>query len=520
MDDSRLRAGRYRSTLLSLASLGVALACSSSNPLLSGPPGGAGTDASNSSAAGHDSVSTGGLLLPDVGKAGRGGVGVGGNAGSVGGSSSAVGSGSACQAPSRVATGCVSELEVEDSLCNGLDDDCDGSVDEGCPCKPGQVQPCFVGPPGQHDVGACTDGMQVCLRGGEFAARWGDCTGGIRPRPETCDGLDNDCNGCADDLDGCAAQWSCPGPGDPRTPDGVPLSPYPLRGHDFFSGAARAWSWTVKGGPCDDLVPTSPSFVVDGASSESATFMPKLSGDYTVTLTVTPESGPTFSCSWIVHVVGPGLRIEMCYPECLSEDLDLYVKRPGQHTPWFTELTQYSTALDQCSWANCEANLRGSAVVPPQNVARADWGYPTSPLSLCQNDLQGLIWQGLGYCASPRLDIDNNLSEATGVPENINVDAPRDNETFRIMVANFKGGVTHPLINVYCDGRRTATIGAPPDQLTGFSGTPGSSAIGALWRAADVTTHVTGGKTTCTVDVLHPPGSSSGFDVTFDDARY
>jgi hypothetical protein len=259
---------------------------------------------------------------------------------------------------------------------------------------------------------------------------------------------------------------------------------------------------------------------VEGGSSETATFTPKLSGDYTVTLTVTPESGPPFTCSWIVHIVGPGLRIEMCYPESTTQDLDLYVKQPGHHTPWFTDLTQFSTALDQCSWANCEASLRGTAVMPPQTVERADWGYPSSPLALCENDLQGQVWRSLGYCASPRLDIDNNLSEAIGVPENINVDAPRDDETFRIMVANFSGTDAHPLINVYCDGRRVATIGAPPDQLATFAGLPGASAIGALWRAADVTTHVSGSATTCTVDVLHPPGTSTGFDVTVDDPRY
>ncbi len=248
--------------------------------------------------------------------------------------------------------------------------------------------------------------------------------------------------------------------------------------------------------------------------------MPKLSGDYTITMTVTPQLGPSFSCSWIVHIVGPGLRIEMCYPESTTQDLDLYLKQPGRKTPWFTGQAQFSAALDQCSWANCEANLRPGEVMPPQTVTRANWGYANSPLSLCENTLQGAVWQGLGYCSSPRLDIDNNLSEATGVPENINVDAPKDSETFRVMVSNFTGLTARPLVNVYCDGRRVATIGAAPDGLSNFSGTSGSAAIGALWRVADVTTHVSGKQTTCTVNVLHPPGANSGFDVTFDDPRY
>lgn len=508
-----------------LGALAVASACSSTPP--QGPAaalaGAAGTSASAGGACASVACGTGGmqLVLGESGKPSQSSGGTNGAVGTTYGGSAGASSNGSCQSPALVSPGCVAALEVEsDGSCNGLDDDCDGSVDEGCPCKPGEVQPCFLGPPGRHRTGACSDGAQTCLRGGEFAARWGECKGGITPAPESCDGLDNDCNGCTDDLDGCAAQWSCPGPGDPRTPDGAPLASYPLHGRNFFSGAAKGWSWAIQGGPCDELVPRSPSFVLDGASSESATFTPKLSGDYTVTLTVTPESGPPFSCSWIVHIVGPGLRIEMCYPESTTQDLDLYVKQPGQKTPWFTDLTQLSPALDQCSWANCEASLRGDSVRPERVVPRADWGYLDSPLSLCENTLQGPTWQGLGHCASPRLDIDNNLSEATGVPENINVDAPRDNETFRIMVANFSGTDAHPLINVYCDGRRTASLGEPPDQLPMFVGLPGASAIGAMWRAADVTTHVVGSATTCTVESLHPPGATSGFDLTVDDPRY
>jgi hypothetical protein len=438
-----------------------------------------------------------------------------------GGGAGASGASASCQPPALVSPGCVAEQSNgTEALCNGRDDDCDGSVDEGCPCETGAVQPCFLGPPGRRGVGACVDGSQTCMRGGEFAPYWGACTGGIRPSQEVCDGLDNDCNGCADELEGCKPDWSCPGTNDPRTPVGTPLSPYALRGRDFFSGAVATWSWTVQGGPCDALTPDSPSFTLSGAYSETATFTPKLSGDYTVTMTVTPVNGAPFTCSWIVHIEGPGLRIEMCYPESTTQDLDLYLKQPGQRTPWFTGPSHYFTALDQCSWANCEATLRGGTVLPVQEVTRANWGYPNSALSLCQNTLQGAVWQGLGYCSSPRLDIDNNLDEATGVPENINVDAPRDNETFRIMVANFSGAAAHPLVNVYCDGRRAATIGADPDVLTNFSGTSGSAAIGALWRVADVTTHVTDKRTTCTIDVLHLPGEDKGFNVTFDDPRY
>ena len=526
MDESTARvtrAGRIGATIALIALGGSWSGCSPSPPLpgqqvdLAGGAGGGG------GSAGTPGGTSGGLMLApmDGGTSSDGGRGGGGahsaGGGGAGGGAGVSAGGGVCQ--SQLALGCGAE-EAAEAACNGVDDDCDGSVDEGCHCNPGAVEPCFLGDPSRRGVGACTDGAQICRRDGELSGRWGDCTGGISPTDEKCDGLDNDCNGCVDDLAACTPQGTCPGPGDPRTPDGTPLSPYLLRGRDFFSEPAKGWSWTVQGGPCDALNPNNPSFAVDDAAAETATFRPKLSGDYTVTLTVTPETGPIFTCTWIVHIQGPGLRIEMCYPESSTTDLDLYVKQPGYKTPWFTGPAHFYTALDQCCWANCEANLRPGDIQPPQTVTRADWGYPTSPLTLCQNDLQGATWQALGYCSSPRLDIDNNLAEATGVPENINVDAPRDNETFRIMVANFTGAEAHPLVNVYCDGHRTATIGAAPDELTGFSGTSGSLAIGALWRAADVTTHVTGNQTSCSVNVLHPPGSSAGFDITQDDPRY
>lgn len=393
---------------------------------------------------------------------------------------------------------------------DGDDDDCNGIVDEGCPCESGTVQSCFAGPPGRRGVGVCQDGMQICSTGGT----WGECTGGIAPQPDVCDGRDNFCDGCSARRD---CDLDCPSPGDPRVPDGAPFTDYPLRGRDFYPGMARAWRWQVEGGPCDRLAPRLRSFELNGATSQDAVFVPKLSGDYTVTLTVTTIEGTRLECSWIVHVAGPGLRIEMCYPESETQDLDLYLHNPHNTRAWFPSRGTPNDADDlaSCGWHDCEAMIRQPGAM------RADWGYMPSPLSECEGGPQGDQWRALGFCANPRLDIDNNLAEGIGVPENINVDAPGDGETFRVMVQNWTGSTARPVVNVYCAGRRVATYGAAPDTVPSFMGLDGSISVGAMWRVVDVTTHLgSDGTLSCTLEPLHPPGAASGYYVTTGDPRY
>jgi hypothetical protein len=254
---------------------------------------------------------------------------------------------------------------------------------------------------------------------------------------------------------------------------------------------------------------------------ENATFTPTLSGDYTVTMDVTLADGTHFICTWIVHIAGPGLRIEMCYPESETQDLDLFLSRPSYTGTWYVDMTDaFAPVAQVCGWHDCEANIRGTMRAGGA-YARANWGYANSPIAACSGSPQGAQWRALGYCANPRLDIDNNLSEGTGVPENINVDDPHDGDAFRVMVQNFTGTIARPVVNVYCGGRRIASYGVAPDTVPGFSGVSGYSGIGAMWRVADVVTHVdAAGLTTCDVTAVHPSGATSGYDVTNDMSRF
>ena len=80
-----------------------------------------------------------------------------------------------------------------DEDCNGLDDNCNGQIDEtnlGTPLS----RTCFDGP-GTRNVGQCRPGTQTCADGA-----WGNCQNQVVATVESCDGVDNNCNGQIDDA--------------------------------------------------------------------------------------------------------------------------------------------------------------------------------------------------------------------------------------------------------------------------------------------------------------------------------
>jgi len=116
---------------------------------------------------------------------GGGGDGTGGGVGGVGGQAGQGGSGGG-------GTMCTPATET----CDGMDNDCDMEVDEGCACIDGQTQNCYPGPMANKGVGACVEGTQTC----DLSGQWGQCKGAVLPSPEACNTIDDDCNGQVDDM--------------------------------------------------------------------------------------------------------------------------------------------------------------------------------------------------------------------------------------------------------------------------------------------------------------------------------
>jgi hypothetical protein len=91
---------------------------------------------------------------------------------------------------------CVPKAVPQAEVCNALDDDCDGEVDNVKGSTEAIVDECYDGAAGTAGIGICKKGTLTCLPGGTNS---GVCEGQVTPGTEVCNGLDDDCDGLTDE---------------------------------------------------------------------------------------------------------------------------------------------------------------------------------------------------------------------------------------------------------------------------------------------------------------------------------
>ncbi len=341
----------------------------------------------------------------------------------------------------------VEPLAPREELCDGIDNNCNGQVDE---TFAGLGESC------QEGVGACAaNGTARCSDDGTELIC--DATPG-QPQTEVCDGIDNDCNGQIDELPECDNQGpaiTCPDEINANVLDTVTLTAIATDP----DGDALTVGWTLDSAPIGSVSMPTPN------NRRDTELFLDLAGDYTLTFTASDPFDHTASCTTVVRSIpSERLRVELIWNVGVNNDpsdVDLHLLRLGSGGTWFDR--QWD-----CYYSNCNAS----------GGDNLEWGAP-------------------GDADNPRLDLDDVQGNG---PENINIDNP-EAQTYRLGIHYYDDddfGDSTVIVRIYCNAQLFREF--EPVVLSAIGANNGSN---DFWQVADIAW--TGN--TCNITEFGTPGN-------------